>query len=271
MKLRLRKLRSLPAITPALSNRNAAASNEIGPSNSDRDSRREILKLSYEKICDSYHNITDFRAKLLALLPLATGTGGILLLREPEHVKALGPIGLFGVVVTVGLFMYEVRGIQRCHVLEQQAKVLERRLQLRREEAQFLGDPGRVLGFVGPPGAGIITYGAVTCAWLFVAGVGFDWWSEMKLANARWLVVGYVGWLVASLTFVWYKEQRNKRTSKIVLTEGLAGEYLFTFISADGQRVMTSQSYENKATTLDLIESLRRNGLNADLDDQTSS
>lgn len=98
-------------------------------------------------------------AKLLTLLPLATGTGGILLLRGNEHLPALGPIGLFGVAATVGLFMYEIRGIQRCHRLEQQAGVLERGLKLTPGEAQFMGDPGRPLGIVGPPAAGLIIYG----------------------------------------------------------------------------------------------------------------
>lgn len=35
----------------------------------------ETLKLEYEKICDSHQAITDFRGKLLGLLPLAAGAG----------------------------------------------------------------------------------------------------------------------------------------------------------------------------------------------------
>jgi hypothetical protein len=104
-RMELRKLRSLFVINLLVrpTKENGAASNETEPGNDDRTPRREVLELSYRQICDSYHNISDFRAKLLALLPLATGTGGILLLREREQVRALGPIGLFGVVVTAGL------------------------------------------------------------------------------------------------------------------------------------------------------------------------
>jgi uncharacterized protein len=265
-----RKLRSLFVIKlrPTKGN-GSAASNETEPGNDHRTPCRDVLELSYQQICNSYHNISDFRAKLLALLPLATGAGGILLLREREQVRALGPIGLFGVVVTAGLFMYEVRGIQRCHTLERQAGVLEQRLQLGTRLGQFLGDPGRILGFVGPPGAGVITYGAVAFAWLYVAGVGFDWWSDEQQANAWWLVAGYVGWLVASLTIIYRQHRRNRKASTVPLTKGLAGGYSFALMAADGQSVMTSGSYDTRAAALDAIESLQGNGLNADLEDQT--
>lgn len=39
----------------------------------------EKLRLVYEQLCDGYHTIDDFRAKLLGFLPLMTGTGIFLL------------------------------------------------------------------------------------------------------------------------------------------------------------------------------------------------
>jgi hypothetical protein len=82
--------------------------------------RRMTLQPAHERACISYEAITEFRAKLLALLPLATGTGAFLLLervqKDGEQLRnVLGPIGLFSAVVTLGLFTYELRGIQRCH------------------------------------------------------------------------------------------------------------------------------------------------------------
>jgi len=210
MKLKLIRLGQLFAGKPGSAKGETEATEQMEPRNGEMPAGREVLKLSYEHVCESYHNISDFRGKLLALLPLATGTGGILLLRQHDDVQALGPIGLFGVAVAVGLFMYEARGIQRCHRLEQQARVLECRLKLNREEGQFLGDPGRFLGIVGPPAAGVITYGAVVSAWLYVAGVGFGWWNEMRPANSLWLVVGYLSWLAISLTFISCHELREK-------------------------------------------------------------
>ncbi len=82
----------------------------------DADSRNATKTLAaYSEVCRSYHAVDDFRAKLLALLPIVSGTGGILLLANKDMVaRHLGPIGLFGVLVTLGLFCYELRGLQRC-------------------------------------------------------------------------------------------------------------------------------------------------------------
>lgn len=147
---------------------------------SSSDARGEALRLSYQQICASYHGITEFRGRLLTLLPLATGTGVFLLLQQkPQNLKYLAPIGLFGVVVTLGLFMYELRGIQRCHGLEDQGKTVEERLHLSLDEGQFRGQPPRGLNnMLGPPGAGLVVYIAVMFAWLYVAGVGGYWWDD---------------------------------------------------------------------------------------------
>ena len=79
------------------------------------------LPTVYAQICTSYHAIDDFRAKLLALLPFATGAGIFLLLNK-DAVTAdtkvfLGPIGIFGFVITLGLFVYEIYGIRKCGAL----------------------------------------------------------------------------------------------------------------------------------------------------------
>jgi hypothetical protein len=82
--------------------------------------------LAYEQVCASYTGITDFRGKLLTLLPLATGAGALLILNESSSNSSpstfLGPVGLFGIIVTMGVYLYEFRGIQRCRRLETQAK-----------------------------------------------------------------------------------------------------------------------------------------------------
>src|SRR5690349_21305564 len=67
----------------------------------------ETMRCEYEEICRSHLAITDFRGKLLGLLPLAAGTGIVLLLRRSTGTQSsalLAAIGLFGAVVTVGLF-----------------------------------------------------------------------------------------------------------------------------------------------------------------------
>jgi hypothetical protein len=39
----------------------------------------ENLRDAYQELCNSYRAVDDFRMKLLAFLPLATGTGVVLL------------------------------------------------------------------------------------------------------------------------------------------------------------------------------------------------
>jgi hypothetical protein len=114
----------------------------------------------------------------LALLPLATGTGAFLLLQKedtPQNRQLLGPLGLLGFTVTVGLFAYELRGMQRCSRLEVQAFLLEKDLGLGKE-GPFKGQPDRSLGgMLGPPLAGLVVYISTALTWLYIAGVGLDW------------------------------------------------------------------------------------------------
>jgi hypothetical protein len=137
----------------------------------------ETLKLEYEKICDSHQAITDFRGKLLGLLPLAAGAGIFLLLNKPISAKdqaqvavLLAAAGAFGVAVTIGLYFYERRGMVECHLLRIRGAQLEHEMRLRRELSRFQSNRS---GFVGPHGAGPIVYFAVVTAWAFVAVYGF--------------------------------------------------------------------------------------------------
>src|SRR5712691_940947 len=86
------------------------------------------LRAIYEQVCNAHNSIADFRAKLLALLPIASGTGIFLLLGNKMNDEAkphLVAIGTFGAMVTLGLFLYELRGIDKCNALIQCGKALE--------------------------------------------------------------------------------------------------------------------------------------------------
>jgi hypothetical protein len=136
------------------------------------------LRMVYQELCASYHGIADFRAKLLGLLPLASGAGIFLLLGEPSGTqplpKTLVAVGVFGFLVTLGLFTYELRGIQRCNALIEVGKALEDELGV---QGQFRLRPGAVNGIIGTTLAARIIYPAVLAAWLFVALYGIlpDW------------------------------------------------------------------------------------------------
>jgi hypothetical protein len=112
----------------------------------------ETLRAIYQEICASHNGIADFRAKLLALLPIASGVGIFLLVdkstggRPDFNIKFLVPVGLFGFVVTFGLFMYELRGIQDCTLLRARAEAIEKTLGTAVAGSQFRERPKTQFG-----------------------------------------------------------------------------------------------------------------------------
>jgi uncharacterized protein (DUF58 family) len=145
-----------------------------GCNNTGRDAmQHELRRLEYQTICDGYHRIADFRAKLLALLPLASGTGvGLLINAEPKSggLSYLWAIGLFGFLATLGLYFYEARGVDRCKKLIERGKELEADLKFR--GGLFRDRPDPRFGFIGSETAGYVIYGASALAWLLVFVVG---------------------------------------------------------------------------------------------------
>jgi hypothetical protein len=99
---------------------------------------QEVLLRDYSEVCTSHKAITDFRAKLLALLPIASGAAvGVLGFTAKNSGGLLVALGVFGMVVTIGLFMYEVRQIDLCKQLRNHAEWIEGRLGI--EVGQFGG------------------------------------------------------------------------------------------------------------------------------------
>jgi hypothetical protein len=158
-------------------------------------SGNEVLAI-YERVCDSYHNIDDFRMKLLGLLPIATGTGVFFLLNANAKsidsdasgrvAAAFAAIGFFGFLFTVGLYAYELFGIKRCHYLIETGRRLERDLSI---WGQFRSRPSDLAGFVAEPFATSVIYPGSLAAWLFLAVVLTNWVVAIVLA-AIVLVVG---------------------------------------------------------------------------------
>jgi hypothetical protein len=179
--------------------------------------RRQELVAEYQMVCASHDAITDFRAKLLALLPIASGAGvGFLISQSKGPVSnttavLLLAVGVFGLLVTVGLFFYEVRQIDICKQLRNHAAWLEgqmgmqagqfgaRRPRLSLHEVYRPGlgrardrrfkqaeDKGRTVAegpaaaglpwgerpLIGAEAAGYIVYHAVMASWVVVAIVG---------------------------------------------------------------------------------------------------
>ena len=147
------------------------------------------LSTVYQQLCSSYHEIDSFRAQLLGRLPLATGAGiGLLYVTNgslSDETKGFLPaIGLFGFVVTLGLFAYEIYGIKKCHALIGGGRQMEHELGI---DGQFSRRPRSVLGIINEPFAAGVIYPAVLAAWTYVAVVFVDW-----LKGSGWWIAGLV-------------------------------------------------------------------------------
>jgi len=121
--------------------------------------------------------------------------------------------GVFGGLITIGLFLYEVRGIRHCTFLIDRGRTLETRLGVAAEEkgqfAQALGQfahwdadnprkPGGVADF---PGAARVIYPSVFAAWVFVASYPLGHVKSDILPSSVWqalpILVGIVAWALA--------------------------------------------------------------------------
>jgi hypothetical protein len=128
------------------------------------------LRLAYQELCKSYQAIADFRAKLLGFLPLASGAGAYAVLSKEPVPPWAWVAGVFGFAITLGLFLYELRGLQRAGALEEAGRELEAQLGL--TSGQFRQDVEPFLrGFVDPRGAAWLIYPTVQASWLYLVGV----------------------------------------------------------------------------------------------------
>ena len=158
----------------------------------------------YEQLCTSYRAIDDFRSKLLGFLPLVSGSGLFLLLngaftdaaKRNVSLSLLEPIGWFGFVITLGLFVYEIYGIRKCHALIEAGKQLECSLGI--SAGQFRRRPRSVLHLINEPLAAGVIYPAVLAAWLFLARLQLDQppWPHKLRAPLSPIVVFVCGFAV---------------------------------------------------------------------------
>src|SRR5688572_15893878 len=96
----------------------------------DHSSKDDIVRFDYERALQSFQMMADIRFKLLALVPLVSGTGIAFLTIDP--VKASQRVilagGLFGFLVTLGVTLYNQRNTQLMNVLRCRACELEGQL-----------------------------------------------------------------------------------------------------------------------------------------------
>jgi hypothetical protein len=171
---------------------------------------------AYAHVCDSYHKIDEFRAKLLGFLPVVSGVGALTLVNTDTGTLTASSAqlvfaGVFGALVTVGLFLYEVRGIRHCTFLIHQGRKLECELKLG-EVGQFAhwdpDSPLRPMKVADFPRAAQVIYPTVFAAWVFVASYGLSsglGWDGLPLP---WVGVGAGVW---ALAVAWAMTERASR------------------------------------------------------------
>ena len=156
------------------------------------------VKTAYTETCKSYHRIDDFRGKLLALLPSVSGVGIFFLLRDlPDSQNTLDQkyvtaAALLGLLVSLGLYFYELRGVQRCIRLSKVAEELEARMTV---SGQFTRWPHSVGRFVNEPIAAAIIYSAVLSAWAYIAAVLCSLICAVVAAVLVFAVGFFGGWI----------------------------------------------------------------------------
>lgn len=132
--------------------------------------------LLYQQICAGHDGIADFRAKLLALLPIASGSALLVVLKggfgtSEGHWMA---IGLFGALIAFGLFLYELRGIHYCNSLIVAAQKLE--AELRGEECPaitaYCCRPDAHPWLVSSTWAALVIYPTTIGSWIYIAAIG---------------------------------------------------------------------------------------------------
>lgn len=143
---------------------------------------------AYAEVGANYRAVDDLRLRLLALLPLATGTGIFLLVNSDSREALSLPAGLFGVLATISLFFYELHGVEKCAHFIHRAQQLERDFQVR---GAFTGRPHRIAGVVSEILPAAIIYPASLAGWAFVAAYPLD-------DKIFWIPANY---LIAAATF----------------------------------------------------------------------
>jgi hypothetical protein len=121
----------------------------------------------YAQVGDNYRQIDDLRLRLLALLPLATGTGLLVLLGGHAVSAAVDvPAGVFGMVATLSLHFYELHGIEKCAHYIHRGEQLENDLGVR---GSFTSRPHHIFGVVSELLPSALIYPASFTGWLFLA------------------------------------------------------------------------------------------------------
>jgi hypothetical protein len=171
------------------------------------DGNRTAQLAVYTEIGNNYRAMDDLRLRLLALLPLATGAGIVVLLGGHGVSAAIDvPVGLFGMVATISLYFYELHGIEKCaHYIDAGAR-LEEDFKVR---GSFTNRPHGIYRIVSELLPAALIYPASFTGWLFLALYHVD-------NIARGVVTGtvFVVTARASIATILHMENSDNRKAR---------------------------------------------------------
>ena len=159
----------------------------------------EKLKLDYEQTNETFRMLADIRFKLLAFVPTISGVGVTLAAQATDHETGLA-LGLIGLVVTLGIIIYELRNTQIYDATVHRAKWLEVSLGMRlctknmKAGGLFNERPARAKLVANIPlwhdlGLALV-YAAAVGGWIYL------------IVESLSALVGYPGYAVSLLTAV---------------------------------------------------------------------
>lgn len=141
--------------------------------------RNEDRLVIYNQVCQSWRTLTDVRFKLLGFVPTVSGVILITLLSRTQPGQGLTPtmrtaIILFGLVVTVALYIYERRNSELYDDLISRGRRIEQELGV--HTGHFLGRR-RPANFLIKHSVSInLIYGTAAAGWLFALAATWLGW-----------------------------------------------------------------------------------------------
>lgn len=174
----------------------------------------EALQTAYQQVCTSYHNVEDFRARLLGIIPgITAGSFIATIASNPEKSQALTnlvfPFGLLGALVVLGLFFYEIENLRRATMLSIRGQWLEQAMNI---VGPFAPYPDSMFN---ARDAAAIIYSISFAGWVCIA----LWFPLPGIAIYITLVVLVV---CAALSFPYMRALRTRMRQEFTSTRGIA-------------------------------------------------
>ena len=135
-----------------------------------------LLLVLYAEVCSSWRMLTDVRFKLLGFLPAVSGVALLASQNGDGVITTTVPrvsLALFGLVVTMGLYIYDRRNSELYNDLISRGRKIEEELGV--DMGNFRGRPEPKHTIVVHGSATTLIYGASAAAWLYLLGVGWAW------------------------------------------------------------------------------------------------